>query len=125
MPHTTHLHSGLLETVLIARIIMVIPGVIGPIARSVGVKLIRTARKKPRIFRFVRAVRRWRPVIGLAGGSIALVLFATFINWDIQHLSHDVSIAIKKTIRKDPAGALADAREELARMMKENRPRNQ
>ena len=57
-------------------------------------------------------------------GCITLVLFAAFIAWDIQHLSQEAPVATKKTIGEDPAAALSEAREELARMMKEERSRS-
>ena len=73
----------------------------------------------------VRAVRRKRLVFDFVGGSIALAPFAVFIVWDMRTLSHDepIKVKISKTIRKDPVAVLSDAREELARMMKEDRCR--
>lgn len=52
---------------------------------------------------------------------LAFTASAVFIVWDIRNLSHDepIDVEVKKTIREDPATALADAREKLKRMMRE------
>ena len=81
--------------------------------------LIRAARKKPRIFKAVRVIRRNRHGLKFICCLLAFDLFTLFIAWDIQNLQHDEPV--KKTIREDSAAALADAIEELARMIKEER----
>ena len=55
--------------------------------------------------------------------AFSFAVFAVFIMWDIQNLSHDKprDVEISKTVRKEPAHTLSDARKELARMMKKEK----
>lgn len=89
---------------------------------GLGIRIIRAARKRPRIFRIFRILRKRRHALRIIRGFLAFTAFAVFIVYDIRNLSHDepVQDKHKKTIREDPAAALSDARKELARMMKQD-----
>lgn len=75
-----------------------------------GLKLVRAAKKQPRILIVVRVV----------SSCLASVAFAVFIVYDLRNLSHDapIDVEVKKTVREDPAAALSNARKELAMMLK-------
>lgn len=87
----------------------------------VGMHGLAGARKRPHIFKALRAVRRNRDILRSMGGFIAFVAFAVFVVWDIRNLANEEPVESRsgKTIRDDPGAALSDARGELARVMKE------
>ena len=88
-------------------------------------KLIRMARKQPRIRKVISVARMMREVRQFTFSSLAFAAFSVFVVWDIWHLSHDepADVEIQKTVREDPVAALSNARKELARMMKEKKSR--
>lgn len=117
-PRHAQFLSGLLKSVVVALV-----GITKTFPCSIGP--IRAARKRPRIFKVMRAVRKRCLLLIVIRNSLAFVAFAVFIVWDIRNLPHDepMETKIKKTVREDPAAALEDAREELRRMMREERSR--
>lgn len=125
-PHRTQLLSGFLESVVVALGMYSCTNLFR-VSRETRlvVRVIRIATKRPRVFKIVRAMRRRRHHFRIICGHLAFTTFAVFISYDIQNLAHDEPIDGKdvKAIREDPAAALSDAREELARMMKEDRSR--
>lgn len=126
--HHAQLLSGFLKSVIIALGMFSCIGSIWTRGEMrLGTRVIRIARKRPRVLKVIRAVRRRRHCFRIIRGPLAYTAFAVFIVWDIQNLVHDEPIEgkDKKTIREDPAAALSDAREELARMMKEDSSRCQ
>lgn len=91
---------------------------------------MRVARKRPLILKMVRAIRKRRHLLRKINSSLASAALAVFVVgipffvvWDIQNLSHDEPIEEKRrnNTREDPTAALSDAREELARMMKDKK----
>ncbi len=131
-PHHAHALSSLLKSIAAALDIVLCSSCIGfntaKEKRRLSLIFILAVRRRPRVLRFVRAVKRRRHLLRFIRGSLVLIAFTTFgsfIVLDIPNLSHDEPIEVKskKTIREDPAAALSEAREELARMMEEERPR--
>ncbi len=128
---TNHAHalSSLLKPIVVALDIVLCSRCIGfntaKEKRRLSAIFILAVRRRPRVFKFIRAVRRRRHLLRFIHGSLVLTAFGIFIVLDTPNLSHDEPIEVKrkKTIREDPAAALSDAREELARMMKEKRLR--
>ena len=96
-----------------------------PRETRLDIRVIRTARKRSRVLKVVHAVRRRHHYSRTICRLLASTAFAVFIVYDVQNLAQDEPIGgkDKNTIREDPAAALSDAREELARMMKEDRSR--
>ena len=124
--HHAQFLSGFLENVVVALGLYSCINLVRAIGEMrLVVRIIRIARKRPRVLKVVRAVRRRRHYLRTICGRLAFTAFAVFVVYDMQNLSHDEPIEGKntKTIREDPAAALSDAREELGRMMREDRSR--
>ena len=128
--HRRQILSGILKSVAVAIGVKEIPFLISSInirrkTRYYRLKFVRLAKKQPCIRKIISVVRMRRGVRQLLFNSLAFAAFSVFIVWDIRHLSHDEPVdgEIQKTVREDPAAALSNAREELARMLKEKESR--
>ena len=90
-----------------------------------GLRFIHLTRPRPRLFKFIRAVRRRRHILRFIRNCLACAAVAFFISWDVQNLSREepVDFRTQKATREDPAAALSGAREELRRMLREEKIR--
>ena len=126
-PHA-HALSSLLKSIVAALDIVLCSSCIGfdtaKEKRRLDIIFTRAVRRRPPVLKFIRALERGH-LLRFIGGSLVLIAFGIFIVLDIPNLSHDEPIEVKskKSIREDPVAALSDIREELARIMKEESPR--
>ena len=134
MHHRVQFLSGILKSIFVALVIALRYSCNIIRKKSLIIRLMRAARKRPRIFKFVRIIKKRRQnlrkihsSLASAGLAVFVVAFPFFVVWDMGNLSHDepIGMNVKKIVREDPVGALSEAREELARMTEEERNHSQ